>query len=339
MDTYLDFVNFIKEQKEKIRRELIMPEGSQDRIKLYPPFSQNFIDPPDAKPVRGSVAATDSSEFVRELYNGKKLILIRAFTWSGANVFRSFHAEVSNVNRDHLQTLITSLMEHNEHLSIISMLESERPDFVLVDGSIAGRLHKPKRLGYSEYESFRYSYYSTLQRMLSLAKARGTKVIFVAKSSDSTLFRRFLEESYSLKLAEGTHYTDHYLVKSLARKSGYTTPLLTTTAIDGDGDLEISILTTHVLPSIDDLPLKVEVAEVSSADSHEGPAVIDPDVLNLIFYGYGNLKTHNIWLVNVDRMVKFRVDEVENLYMKTFEREIGINFYETRGERRARLRI
>ena len=35
----------------------------------------------------------------------------------------------------------------------------------------------------------------------------------------------------------------------------------------------------------------------------------------------------------VSDMVKFRTDEVERIYMATFERIIGIPFYETRGER------
>ena len=38
-------------------------------------------------------------------------------------------------------------------------------------------------------------------------------------------------------------------------------------------------------------------------------------------------------------MVKFRAAEMENVYMKAFESEIGVEFYETRGERRARLRV
>ncbi|MDS0257561.1 DNA double-strand break repair nuclease NurA [Thermoplasmatales archaeon AK] len=339
MDTYYDFVNFIKKQKDKIRDELIMPEDSKDRALLYPPFAHNFLGPPDAEPVKGLVAATDSSEFVRELYNGKKLILIRAYTWSGSNIHSSFHAEISNVNREHLQVALTALMEHNEHLSILKMLESESPDYVLVDGSIAGRLYKPRNLGYPEYDRFRKEYYSTLEMMLSKAESRNVRIVFVAKSSDSTLFRRYLERTYSLHLDEGKPYTDHYLVKSLARRSGFTIPLFTKSRLGGEDGAEISIITTHVLPSIDDLPLKVEVAGTETGSGEEGPGHLDRDVLNLVFYGYGNLKTHNIWIVNVDRMVKFRTDEIENLYLKTFEREIGINFYETRGERRARLRI
>jgi len=62
-------------------------------------------------------------------------------------------------------------------------------------------------------------------------------------------------------------------------------------------------------------------------------------VLKVMIYGYTGYKVYNLWLSDIDNMVKFRKNEVENVYLKEFERVVGIPFYETRGERRARIRI
>ena len=72
---------------------------------------------------------------------------------------------------------------------------------------------------------------------------------------------------------------------------------------------------------------------------NDGSSDISENIRNLLFWGYGGLKVHNIWLSRVDDLVKFRSEETENVFMRAFEKEIGISLYETRGERRARIRI
>ena len=62
-------------------------------------------------------------------------------------------------------------------------------------------------------------------------------------------------------------------------------------------------------------------------------------IVDTIFWAYAGQKVYNIWLSKVDNMVKFRSEEVEKIYMRQFEKTIGIPMYETRGERRARIRI
>ncbi len=349
-DTFTLFMDFLRSNREEIKNSLEMAEGSWRRELYGTVFRENFIAAPKTEPVTGkAVSSTDSTEFIRELYNGKKLILIRAYTVLGKKIYPSFISEVISVSRDDLQQFTIMLMEHSEHLSIIEMLKEESPDYILVDGSLTGRVFRKFRaLNAEGYREFSRKYMEALGIMLDAASAKGIPIIYMAKSSESKLFRTYLlsqvkqrkHREETLREEEGLSASDHFLVKSLARDAGYTVPLLQAVPrIWGEG--RFPVLTTHLLPRVNDLPLKVDVVfstEGQAPDTTEASRLPE-DVLNLLFWGYGDLKTYNIWLADVDRLVKFRNSEVENIYMKAFEREIGVSFYETRGERRARLRI
>ena len=349
-DTFALFMDFLRNNREEIRNSLEMAADSWRRELYGTVFRDNFISAPETVPVSGKqVSSTDSTEFIRELYNGKKLILIRAYTVLGKRIFPSFISEVISVSRDDLQQFTIMLMEHTEHLSVLDMLRDEKPDYILIDGSLTGRIFRSFRnLNAEGYREFSGNYIRTLGDMLEAASAKGVPVIFMAKSSESKLFRRYLlglikasrRQEEALEAEEKLNASDHFLVKSLAGGPGYTVPLLQAAPrIWGNG--KFPVLTTHILPRVNDLPLKVDVVistEGNVPDATEGQE-LPGDIMNLLFWGYGDLKTYNIWLADVDRLVKFRNSEVENIYMKAFEREIGVSFYETRGERRARLRI
>ena len=59
----------------------------------------------------------------------------------------------------------------------------------------------------------------------------------------------------------------------------------------------------------------------------------------MVYGGYAGLKLHNIWLAKVDRKVRISRQESENVFMKMFEDMVGMQMIESRGERRARIRI
>lgn len=350
-DTFSLFVDFLRENRDRIRNDLEM-SGDSWRRRLYGDvFRQNFLPAPESVPVNAKVSSTDSTEFIRELYNGKKLILIRAYTVVGRRIYTSFISKVISVSRDDLQRFTIMLMEHTEHLSILEMLRTEVPDYVLVDGSLSGRLFRKFRPVDAEgYKEFHNEYISTLGKLLETASEKGVPLIFMAKSSETSVFRRYLlgvingsqKGSEDLVREEGLYANDHFLVKSLAEDTGYTMPLLQPASKLWAGkEDKFPLITSHILPRKNDLPLKVDIfmsMDEPVPDTME-PSGIREDILNMMFWAYGDLKTYNIWLADVDRLVKFRNREVESIYMKAFEKEIGISFYETRGERRARLRI
>ena len=350
-DTFNLFVDFLRENREQIKNDLEMSGDSWRRGLYSDVFRENYIPSPDPKPVSGTVSSTDSTEFIRELYNGKKLILIRAYTVIGKRIYTSFISRVMSVARDDLQRFTIMLMEHTEHLSILEMLKSERPDYVLVDGSLSGRLYRKFRpIDAEGYNNFNKEYLNTLGELLETSSKMGVPLIFMAKSSETSVLRRYFlsimnampKKHPDLEKEEKMDASDHFLVKSMAVETGYTRPLLQPVMkLWTSKEEKFPLLTSHILPRKNDLPIKVDIFMSMNdpvPDKTEMTAVRE-DIINLMFWGYGDLKTYNIWLADVDRLVKFRNSEVENIYMKAFEREIGISFYETRGERRARLRI
>jgi NurA-like 5'-3' nuclease len=125
-------------------------------------------------------------------------------------------------------------------------------------------------------------------------------------------------------------------VHSLARDIGFTRPI--NEPLWNPNGKSGTLVTSHFVPDPVDLPMKVEF--IDPRIHREGNDTgISGDLLNLVFWGYGSIKSHNVWLSEVDKLVKFRSAEMENVYMKAFERYVGVEFYETRGERRARLRV
>ncbi len=341
-DTFPEFMEFLKRNRDSIREDLLMPYDSPRRMLYSEVFRRNYITEIPEHEFGRQVAATDSTETVRELYNGKKLILIRSYSVLGSHLSYSFIPLIISVGRDDVQRFLTMLMEHSEHLSMLKLLEEKKPDYLLVDGSLGGRISRHRRPLVAEgYEKFHEEYTEKLAQLLDRTSDLGIPLIFMAKSSESRVFKEFLLQEIGqsglngdmIRAEHESRVNDHYLVKSLASEPGYTRPLAQKALLrTRGGEREYVYHTTHLLPDVKDLPVKIDVY-LGEAET------IGEDVLSLAFWGYGDIKVHNIWLADVDRLVKFRSDEVENIYMRTFEREIGISFYETRGERRARIRI
>jgi NurA-like 5'-3' nuclease len=343
-DTFREFHAFLAENSEKIRSDLIMENHSPLRKIYQGVFRKNYLSyDTEMKPV-SDVSSTDSSEFVRELYNGKKLILIRGYTLYRGEIFSSFIPRVQEVSREHVQAYLTMMMEHSEHLSLLKMIQTRSPKYILVDGSFSGRvMRRTAKLDADGFTGFRETYMRTMEELLEVAGKKGIPMIFISKSSESRKFRRSLVkelriENPEMDVEKIPDSSDHYIVHSLAKRRGYTRPLKDIHA-SGTGSRTV-IMTSHFVPDPYDLPLKVEFMDPRNLHVEDGDfGSISEDILNLVFWGYGSIKSHNVWLSEVDKFVKFRSAEMENVYMKAFEKYVGVEFYETRGERRARLRV
>jgi len=338
---YIQFMDFLRQRGEAIISSLYIPKESRCRSLLTKPFNELYTKyVSDHSTQSTSIAACDSSQFIRELYNGKTIFIIRAFTEVGDRTYSSFISEITHVDKDSLRNFSILIMEHAEHLSMLRMLENESPDFLLVDGSLIGRLsHRSDIIEAEGYENFMTEYFDVLGKLLEKAYERGVKLIFIAKTSESTSFMKRMTEmtgdEYQNEFCPGI--TDHLIVKSLAEFPGYTHPTDTRIKLGPQRIREGYVVKTfHVLPDMRDVPMKVDVLEKADRNDNE---IIPHDVLSLIFGGYAGLKVHNIWLTKVDRRVRISRQEAENVFMRIFEDTIGINMAETRGERRARIRI
>jgi len=339
---YQEYVDFLRKNREQIRGDLLIPSDSWKR-KLYSEvFDKYFLPVPEFSKPEGSISATDSSEIIRELYSGKKLMLFRSLTTTPEKNYGRLITKMVNVAREDVQRYTIMNMEHSEHMSILDMLENNTPDYVLVDGSLSGRIFSEELdITSDDFASFRKEYINTLSKLLKIAMERKMPLIFIAKSSDSSIFRDFLlsmvhENRGMIESEREERSTDHFIIKSMARYPGYSIPLTRTSRLTGYSEsIDVPIVTIHILPDIRDLPLKVEIVSTGNTDSSPVPK----GIMDILFWGYGGIKVYNLWLSRVDDIVKFRRDETENVFMRAFEKEIGISLYETRGERRARIRL
>ncbi len=324
METYTDFIEYLKSNLDEIKSSLIIPNDSYD-YKIYKKnFDRYFHYYNNSDKIENkNVLAVDSSIFSRQLYNGRFFIMSRAYSFSNTFVEKSFSAGIYDVNPKDIRNFEILLMEHLEHQCIIKSIEKYKFDYIFIDGSYKSRLsHFNIELSIPGMESFMKDYFSTMKKMIAMAMANNIDLIYIAKSSVDNSFRRLLLNNISdeekSKLMDAS---DHLIIKSLATAPGYTEPVLDNNYIIFD-----------VLPDITDIPLKINVVSKNALNNIN-------DIINLIFYGYNGYRNYNIWLYQADRTVKFRRKEVENLYMKTFEKMTGITFYESRGDRRARLHV
>ncbi|WP_337859856.1 DNA double-strand break repair nuclease NurA [Ferroplasma sp.] len=347
MDTFSDFMNYLETNKQSMSRDLEMDETSELYRFYQELFNSNYNKFTPWEPGEIDAASTDSSEFIRMLYNGKNIVIIRAYTLYKNNITSDFHADLVAVDPVEQRNFTILLMENSEHKSILKFLENNSPEYIFIDGSFKGRIsHRIEPLGIENYENFMYEYMKTLKSLIRKAYEKETTLIFMSKSTYTEDFKKYLlstarNDPETLKIIgrESKIYkNDHYIIKSFAKESGYTTPVMYRKTLEGT---DINYVSFDILPDPMDLPLKVQVLsrDFVKETLDQKPFNIDDKIVNILFYGYTGYKIYNLWLVDVDKKVKFRSGEMEKIYMRAMERKLGITFYETRGERRARIRV
>ncbi len=347
MDTFSDFMDYLNKNREMIRKSMKMDEKSDIYLLLKDAFNRNFHEFNPHDPGRIDVASTDSSEFVRMLYIGKNIVIVRAYTVYKNETFSHFKTDMVAVNPEELMKFTILLMEYSEHRSIINLLDKHSPEYIFVDGSLEGRLsHSTETLKIDNYQAFMGEYFRTLREMIKKAFDKNIRLIFIAKSSFSDKFKDYLLNSIrpeylnseSVKKEIKIYPNDHAIIKSMAHSKGYTTPVMYKKTLEG---FDVNYVSFDVLPKVEDLPMMVHILDrdFQKETSNKSPYNIDEGIINLIFYGYTSYRVYNLWLVDVDKKVKLRSKEMENVYMKAFEKATGITFYETRGERRVRIRV
>lgn len=214
-----------------------------------------------------------------------------------------------------------------------------------------------------------------LERLLSLAlddKRRAVKEL--EKLKHSSILKEIMEELLARK-------PDFQLILNYAKSTGYTTPLILGASarwrrsykriiINPEGFIKSNfpissrdrdfvkwarsivekipdlpaVISFHLLPAINDTPMRVDVPAwvfgIKKKLSEVGwPEEVDIDIseiLRLISAGYCGLENYNIWLKAVDDEVKLRREVFENLYLSKFEEIVG-RFATPRGYRRVRF--
>jgi len=192
--------------------------------------------------------------------------------------------------------------------------------------------------------------------------------------SDIELLERIVEELISKK-------PDFQLVLEFAEGAGYTTPLLLGASARWrraaklilkdpeayvrvqfpvcsrseefvDRAVEVvkriprmpAIVSFHVLPSLNDTPMRVDLPAwqlgidktLFEVGWPEDIGVDVSEILRLISAGYCGSENYNIWLKAADNGVKLNREIFENVYLRKFEEIVGV-FITSRGYRRVRF--
>ncbi|WP_457753806.1 DNA double-strand break repair nuclease NurA [Thermococcus sp.] len=105
-----------------------------------------------------------------------------------------------------------------------------------------------------------------------------------------------------------------------------------------------SIISMHVLPDVNDSPLRIDIPAFCLGDDVKLKEIGWPEpftgtldqIFEIIATGYGGLEFYNIWLWKVDREVKFHRHEFDELYFSKFKEAIGVEI-NARDYRRVRI--
>ncbi|TXT62442.1 MAG: NurA domain protein [Promethearchaeota archaeon] len=139
------------------------------------------------------VLAVDGSMGVAPIGNGGIFYVVRALGIDKEKRYRKIFADFNYSNERNFGNFVGRLMEWTEHLVMIDAIKDGFRDFILLDGSIYGRLaHVPLEWDLLNSKGFMIEYFDTIIELLSLCKNHSIPIIGISKESKTSFFREFL---------------------------------------------------------------------------------------------------------------------------------------------------
>jgi len=207
-----DFLeSYIKElnlKSERIRREYnTNTESSKAILELKTAFDEYWIniDLPNSSPSEFSVLAVDSSSQHVVTSNGGIFYVIRALAQSKEKRYRKIVADFDFTSDSMYEAvhIIHRKMEWLEHEVALEAINDGFEGYILLDGSIYGRLvHIPIETGYVNDRAFMLKYFETLIKLLESCRENGIPIIGISKESRTSFFREFLIKIVAEKLID-----------------------------------------------------------------------------------------------------------------------------------------
>jgi len=184
-------------RKDKILNVILEPE---ERCEFYRQLlSRRWLPlPPEKIPTENRVYAIDSSDGVIELAGGGVIYVVRSATLSNKRddeTIRKLELDAFYPPSDEKLSEYRKLMrEHLEHLTALEAAKNlGQGDFILIDGSIFGRMnHVFRALDIPGKEDFMLTYVETLYNLFDTCIEKNITLVGVAKDSRSTLLRESL---------------------------------------------------------------------------------------------------------------------------------------------------
>ncbi len=206
-----DFLeSYLKElssKSERIKEEYNNSKLSRITSELRVAFDEYWIntDLPNSTPTDFSVLAVDSSSQHVVTSNGGIFYVVRAFAQSKDKKYRKIVADFDFTSDSMYEAvhIIHRKMEWLEHEVALEAINDGFEGYILLDGSIYGRLvHIPIETGYVNDRAFMLKYFETLIKLLESCRENCIPIIGISKESRTSFFREFLIKIVAEKLID-----------------------------------------------------------------------------------------------------------------------------------------
>ncbi|MBS7613081.1 DNA double-strand break repair nuclease NurA, partial [Candidatus Bathyarchaeota archaeon] len=207
MPEFLDlYVQDLTAKKTWINDAYSQPAPSPIAAHLRREFENywRFKEFPKASPDEFKVLAVDGSLQYVIMPNGGIFYVVRALAMSNTNAeFRSVHTGFDYISEENYRAVIGRVMEWLEHEVILDVLNKGFEGYVLIDGSIYGRLaHVPLEVNSTYSKDFMVKYFETVIKLFNTAREGKIPIIGLSKESRSSFLKEFLMRKVIFKLTE-----------------------------------------------------------------------------------------------------------------------------------------
>ncbi len=187
----IEFINNLNEKTKRILENFENKEINKLYEKLFP-FYWIDHDIENHDPTQ-EVIAIDSSRGHCPTNNGGFFFVSRAMAYGNQKKYKEVYTDFDFSNVKTQSDYIGRVMEWTEHSVAIQAIKKGFTKYVLIDGSIYGRLsHLPMELNLDNNKGFMIQYFETYLNLLDICKKKKIPLIGISKESRTSFFREFL---------------------------------------------------------------------------------------------------------------------------------------------------
>ncbi len=187
----VEFMQDLNNKSERIKEDFENTEIN----KLYEKIFRNYWNSytlEDCSPLE-NVIAVDGSRGSCPTFNGGFLFVSRALALGKELIYKEVYTDFEFSDTKTQVDFIGRVMEWCEHSVAIKAIKDGFKGYILLDGSIYGRLaHIPLELKVENNKGFMIQYFHTIIELLDLCKQNEICLIGISKESRTAFFREFL---------------------------------------------------------------------------------------------------------------------------------------------------
>jgi len=214
------YVRELNTKSERMKNDY-STKSSKVALELERAFERFWVnaDLPKSSPSEFSVLAVDSSSQHIVTSNGGIFYVVRALALLKKKKYRELVADfdfTSDSTHDAAH-VIHRKMEWLEHRVALQAIWDDFDGYILLDGSIYGRLaHIPIETGYVNDRAFMLKYFETVMELLETCRKENIPVIGISKESRTAFFREFLIKTIASEMKDEIGLNTEKLEKLLS---------------------------------------------------------------------------------------------------------------------------